>query len=61
MSTVLEDETYEKMNEALRLADELCTHVVAGKPGQMQAALRFASAFGELKRTQHTRAGSQVK
>jgi hypothetical protein len=50
MSVVLEDETYEAIEEALKQADLLCTAVISGKPGQMTSALNVARALSDLKR-----------
>jgi hypothetical protein len=50
MSVTLEDEDFETIREALKVADELCTNVISGHRGGQVKALEFARVLNELKR-----------
>lgn len=50
MSVALQDEDFETVKRALKLADELCTIVIAGSPGAQAKALEYARAINDLKK-----------
>ena len=50
MSVTLEDEDFETIKQALKVADELCTHVISGHRGGQVKALEFARVLNELKK-----------
>ena len=49
-SVTLERDTFDAIENALKLADALCTAVISGKSGQQRAALAVVSALTDLRR-----------
>jgi hypothetical protein len=50
LSVTLERDTFDAIEVALRLADELCTSVISGQSGQQRSALAVVRALTDLKR-----------
>jgi hypothetical protein len=48
--TVLNSEDATLLKSALNAADDLCTAVISGQPGQMQLALAVARSLGDVRR-----------
>lgn len=49
-NVMLERDAFDAIESTLHLADELCTAVISGQPGQQRAALAVVSALTDLKR-----------
>lgn len=49
--TTLDEGQVDDLKRALALADELCTMVISGRPGQQRAALDVVRMLSVLKRS----------